>query len=113
MTKETDRSPDVCAVLEDGLGCAPGSYKASGTEITDFTGGWAILCFVGRDSKAHYWRKMKLPVAGIIGSSGVIVPYESLCHANGVVTERAPAFHRGDFPRCKVCQRIADRWRLK
>jgi len=111
--KETDPSPEVRYVLEQGLGCAPGSYKASGGVIENFTGGWAILCFVGRNERSHYWRKMKLSVAGIITRNGLTVPYESLCHAEGAVSDRTPALHRGDFPRCKTCQRIAHRWGMK
>jgi hypothetical protein len=100
------------AVLEKAWGGDLGTSKISGGPIEPFAGGWAILCFVGRDSKEHYWRKMK-GVAGAIYPSGSVTGYESLCHARGGVSERTPALGRGTFPRCKVCQRIATRMRIK
>lgn len=100
------------AFLEHVAGVDGGTSKISGGPIEPFRGGWAILCFVGRDSKEHYWRKVD-GLAGGIYPSGAVTGFESLCHARGGVSDRTPALGRGTFPRCKVCQRIADRWKIR
>jgi hypothetical protein len=82
---------------------------SSGPPISEFKGGWARLCFVGE--KGHYWQPHR-KVAGAITSHGATRIYQSLCRAIGTTSNKAPALALGNRPRCKHCQRQANKLRL-
>jgi hypothetical protein len=77
--------------------------RFSGPALPHFTGGWALLCFVGRQHIAHRWRKTG---DGAAGGERVRL-FTAACGAQGTTTKRAPAFARGDFRRCMRCQRAS------
>jgi hypothetical protein len=77
--------------------------RFAGPALPQFTGGWAVLCFVGRQFIAHRWRKTG---DGVAGGERVKL-FTAACGVTGTTMKRAPAFAPGDFRRCMRCQRAA------
>lgn len=84
--------------------------KASDGPIRSFAGGWAML-FPLCD-RGHYWQPNRHTPQGICphGRAGI---WRSLCHVDGRTTDKLPAVGLGNYPRCKHCQRQANKLRLK
>ena len=82
---------------------------ASDGPIADFANGWAKLGFIG--DKTHYWRPAR-GASDAIGPRGRVKLLRSLCQLDGTTTEQVPAFKPGNYPRCRHCQRQANKLRL-
>lgn len=77
--------------------------------IKHLTKGWALFSFHGR--VAHYWREDASTMRPEIGEYGRVRWYVSLCGQTGVVYDRIPALHPGNWSQCKKCSVKARRLR--
>jgi len=75
----------------------------SGGPIEGFTGGWAKFPFSGQ--RTHYWVDRDADYRAVMDVRSDMNIYESLCDVAGYTTERAPALHEGNWPRCKHCNK--------
>lgn len=84
-------------------------YGISGGPIEQFREGWALLPFVGRGGKPHYWRRIELSnqYISLCGVRGALATRETLVERGMPYAQSVKPLEPGVFmaDRCKLCGR--------
>ena len=84
----------------------------AGGPIANFTGGWALIPFVGR--KPHFWTECTESARKVIPDMPEDArAWRALCGPIGMTHSRVPPLGAGDFGMCKRCLAKAPRWLTK